>query len=86
MNLIKAGIPATMINFGQPRVGDAAFAKFITPLSVGSYRVTHWKDIVPHNPGYALGFRQHPTEVFENDVHALKTCSSTDGEDPTCAD
>ncbi len=75
-----------MINFGQPRVGDKAFSDFIAPLSVGSYRVTHWKDIVPHNPGNALGFYHNPTEVFEDDAHALKTCSATNGEDLTCAD
>ena len=39
--------------------------------------------MVPHNPGTALGFKHHPTEVFENDVHELKTCSSTNGEDST---
>jgi hypothetical protein len=75
-----------MINFGQPRVGDAAWAKFVGPKTVGSYRVTHWKDIVPHSPGEFLGFEHHTTEEFENDQHVLKTCSSTNGEDPTCAD
>ena len=85
MDLIAAGIPATMINFGQPRVGDKYFANYIAPKFAGSYRVIHWKDMVPHNPGNALGFYHQPTEEFELKDHSLKTCSTTNGEDGTCA-
>ena len=30
MGFLKDGIPTTMINFGQPRIGDDAFATFST--------------------------------------------------------
>jgi predicted lipase len=66
MDLIKAGYGATMINFGQPRVGDNDFAKFIPTKTSYSYRVTHWKDIVVHNPtsDFPVSFKHHATEVF----------------------
>jgi hypothetical protein len=66
MKLIRAGIPAKMITFGQYRVGDFAFADFANSvMSVDTYRVVHEKDYVPHAPLRALGYRHIGTEMFE---------------------
>lgn len=43
--------------FGQPRVGDATFAKNYNERFDGySYRVVHYADIVPHLPPELLDF------------------------------
>ena len=43
MDLLKAGYTNTVYNFGQPRVGDATYAKFAA-AKVPTIRVTHNKD------------------------------------------
>ena len=48
--LIKEGMQVSMINFGQPRVGDKAFAVFSQKTMTDQWRVVHHKDIVPHSP------------------------------------
>lgn len=90
LDLIKAGYPTTMYNFGQPRVGDKAYAGFATS-KLSTFRVTHDKDIVPHIPlAVGMAFYHSCTEQFEDVNHNLRTCtSSKDGsycEDKTCAD
>ncbi len=49
MDLLRSGIPNTIYNFGQPRVGDQAYATFATK-KLNIWRVTHHKDVVPHVP------------------------------------
>lgn len=41
MALIRDGLAVHMINFGQPRVGDAAFANFANTVFPSQFRVTH---------------------------------------------
>jgi predicted lipase len=52
----------TYYTFGQPRVGNDAFATVFKSL-VNEYRVVHYADIVPHLPPEVLGFHHVPTEV-----------------------
>ena len=85
LDLLKAGIYTTMINFGQPRVGDANFALKVSGLTPGSYRVTHALDVVPHVPFESLGYKHQCTEVYENSKGQIKVCSSKDCEDKTCS-
>ncbi len=85
MDLIKAGFPNTIYNFGQPRVGDQAYANFATKkLSI--FRVTHNKDVVPHvPPSTKMAFYHVCTEQYEDAYGAVSAC--TNGcEDPNCAD
>lgn len=88
MDLLKAGYLATMINFGQPRVGDKDFAAFVQSKTPYAYRVVHHKDIVPHNPteDFPVSFKHHATEVFQDKDNSVRTCSTTNGEDKTCSD
>lgn len=41
MMLIHNGIPTTMINFGQPRVGDKAYAAYSNSVFPNQYRHVH---------------------------------------------
>ncbi len=85
MDLLKAGYPCSVINFGQPRTGDAAYAKFATP-KVPTIRVVHNKDQVPHLPvTTGMEYYHVCTEEFEDASGKFKTCNSS-CEDPTCGD
>jgi len=73
-------------NFGQPRVGNPSFETYQTTV-LGSYRVTHWQDPVPHLPPEIFGFVHAPTEIFYFENNSNYTvCSSSQGEDPSCSD
>jgi len=88
MSLIRAGIEIEqMINFGMPRVGDDDYAAFSNNLWTTQYRMTHYKDIVPHIPpqDFPFGFRQTATEVYENNKGDYKICNGS-GEDKDCSD
>jgi len=75
----------TVYTFGQPRVGNYAFAQNFAN-SINSYRITHWMDPVPHLPPKVFGFEQNPTEVFyQEDNQDYLVCNGS-GEDPNCSD
>ena len=85
MDLIKNGYPATVYNFGQPRVGDQKYASFATS-KVTTWRVTHNKDMVPHVPvTTGMEYYHACREEFEDANHNVRTCD-TSCEDKTCAD
>jgi len=86
MDLIKAGYDVQMYNFGQPRIGDAAYSAYSKTKFPKQYRVVHHRDMVPHNPGEALGFVQTCTEYYEDTTAVtVKQCTNT-CEDPSCSD
>ena len=66
MELINNGIHTTMINFGQPRVGDSTYAAYSNG-KLEQYRVVHDKDLVPHNPtmDWPLNFMHSKYEMWE---------------------
>ena len=72
--------------FGQPRVGNAAFAAFYGQGTHVSWRLTHWRDPVPHLPPMAFGFRHLATEVYYTQDNANFTVCDGSGEDPRCSD
>lgn len=53
----------TSYTFGMPRVGDEAFEAWYKETIVGTFRVTHHKDPVPHLPTQSMGFHHMPYEV-----------------------
>lgn len=77
-----------LVNFGQPRAGDANFAQWAEHQMLSYYRVVHWRDIVPHVPVTFVGpqgFLHGGTEVWyseENQFHIV--CDM--GEDYQCSD
>lgn len=87
----KFGYTVTHYTLGQPRVGNPLFADYFASTVATSYRFVHYHDIVPHVPPENLGFQHPPTEIWQTskpytNSSILRTCSSTNGEDPTCAD
>ncbi|CAL2043931.1 unnamed protein product [Caenorhabditis brenneri] len=54
-----------LVTYGQPRVGDAAYAHAVDRDVTNKFRVTHAHDPVPHLPQENLqGFTHHKAEVF----------------------
>ena len=87
MELINSGYSVSMINFGQPRVGEKNYAAFSNTKMPNQYRVVHDKDLVPHNPssGSLLDFWHTHYEEWEQKSGVVKQCDAS-GEDPTCSD
>lgn len=94
MDVARAGIPCSMYNFGQPRVGDQKYANFVgTVAGLTTWRVVHNQDIVPHWPfNDYLNYFHACTEEFEDEVGQLHSCGTgkaADGsdtcEDPACS-
>jgi Lipase (class 3) len=54
VELVRAGLQKhadiEMVNFGQTRVGNAAFASYAKKLVPSRFRVVNMRDIVPHYP------------------------------------
>lgn len=86
MDLIKNGYAvSSVLNFGQPRTGDKAYAQFANS-KVDTWRVVHDRDTVPHLPlSTGMDFFHVCREKFEDANHNLKTCDAS-CEDPTCGD
>jgi hypothetical protein len=86
MELLSNGIANSLYNYGQPRVGNIEYAKFVNIYLKSLWRFTHHKDMVPHVPPMTgLGYYHSCVEIYENEYHDLHMCSDIDGEDPTCA-
>ena len=93
MFLLKNGYSGvSMINFGQPRVGDDTYASFATNTWGNGWRMTHCKDPVPHLPEELMGFKHSALEMYQScgatetsPDWTIKQCNGS-GEDPTCCD
>ncbi|ESR32878.1 Lipase 3 domain-containing protein [Citrus sinensis] len=85
-----------VMTFGQPRIGNAAFASYYTQLVPNTFRVTNDHDIVPHLPPYYSYFPQKTYHHFPREVwlyhiglgsliyEVEKICDGS-GEDPSCS-
>lgn len=80
---------ATHYNFGQPRIGDSAYAKCANSY-LPTERVTHLKDTVPHIPYESWGFEHQTREAYESTTTStnpkVKDCDPNNADDPTCAE
>ncbi|KAK3120653.1 hypothetical protein QOZ80_9AG0691520 [Eleusine coracana subsp. coracana] len=85
-----------LMTFGQPRIGNPAFASYFSKQVPRTIRVTHQNDIVPHLPPYFpyLGewtYHHFPREVWlyetvvGNVVTRNETVCDDSGEDMTCS-
>lgn len=57
-----------VMTFGQPRIGNAAFASYYKQFLPNTIRVTHDHDIVPHLPPYYSYFPQKTYHHFPREV------------------
>lgn len=74
--------PVRLINFGSPRVGNKEFAVFASKLIKERYRVTHYRDMVPHLP-WTERFTHISGEWYEDETGTLYECDGY--EDRNCA-
>lgn len=72
-------------SFGSPRVGNEAWSNYCSEVLVNNpYRITHYKDMVPHIPYESMGYVHIINEVWEDYNHVLHSCIGPD--DDTCAE
>jgi len=78
--------PQYVYTFGEPRVGNLAFANYYNSKIHNHMRVTHHQDPVPHLPTESMGFYHENREYFyaSNPNGTYVICS--DGEDSKCSD
>ena len=71
--LQRQGFPVhSVYTFGQPRVGDRAFAADYEALCGGkTFRLVNQNDLVPRLPGWLLGYRHAGQMMFINVTGAL---------------
>lgn len=85
LELMKDGIDCMVYNYGQPRLGDLNFANFVnTKLKQKLFRVTHYKDWVPHTPPMILNYYHSCLEIYQDEYNNIRPCLLS-CEDPTCA-
>lgn len=91
MELWRHGLTnVTVVTYGQPRVGNAAFASGYANATAASrsrsWRLTHFADPVPHLPLEAMAFRHVSTEVHYDELNREYAVCDGSGEDLHCAD
>jgi pimeloyl-ACP methyl ester carboxylesterase len=89
VDLQRENFATTLVDFGQPRVGNKAFADYAQKLLDGrSWRTVNEADPVPHVPMEFLDFQHPPREVWfaTNTTAHPVYCSPSNGEDPKCSD
>ncbi|CAA3014607.1 lipase-like isoform X2 [Olea europaea subsp. europaea] len=85
-----------VMTFGQPRIGNAAFASYYSQVVPNTIRVTNGHDIVPHLPPYYHYFRQKTYHHFPREVwlyniglgsliYTVEKVCDNSGEDPKCS-
>lgn len=83
------GLPiAGVYTYGQPRVGNSAFANFYGRGTRVSWRLTHWRDPVPQLPVNLpplFKFKHIATEVFYNEASSQHIVCDGSGEDAHCS-
>lgn len=86
----------SVMTFGQPRIGNAAFVSYYRERVPNTIRVTNRHDIVPHLPPYYpylphKTYRHFPREVWLYDigfgslVYTVEKVCDNSGEDPSCS-
>eukprot|EP01064_Diplonema_japonicum_P018586 TRINITY_DN2728_c0_g2_i1.p1 TRINITY_DN2728_c0_g2~~TRINITY_DN2728_c0_g2_i1.p1 ORF type:complete len:284 (+),score=86.09 TRINITY_DN2728_c0_g2_i1:46-897(+) len=79
------GMNPYLWTFGEPRVGNKAFAEFFYEKTTHPvFRMVNKKDIVPHLPLYDQFFHHRQREVWRVENGTYIMCDNT-GEDPTCS-
>ena len=86
MEVIKEWSDVEIFNFGQPRIGNTAYASLVNQLLQVNWRFVHDRDIVPHlPPGTFVDYFHSCQEVFEDDDGILHLCNRTKCEDIGCS-
>jgi hypothetical protein len=77
----------SLYTFGEPRVGNAAYAVLMNSAFPSKFRVVNYKDCVPHLPPLAFQYFHEAYEVYETSSGGatFRVCNNI-GEDKTCSD
>ena len=87
MELENIGISSKVYNYGQPRLGNKNYADFSNTILDEYWRITHYKDIVPHLPPTTKnGYIHSCGELYQNENDELIQCSEYICEDTKCSD
>ena len=80
-------ISMPVYTFGQPRVGDAAFASWFHRIFPNWLRSVHWNDPVPHLAPASFGFHHVGREIWwtEKSMPGEAIVCDGQGEDPNCS-
>lgn len=73
-----------LVTFGEPRIGNAAFARWFNTKNAGHLRVTNNRDMIVHLPLNDAGYFHRKREIFLKDG-AMYRCTSENLEDDSCA-
>lgn len=74
----KSGLEVDIINYGSPRVGNVAFAKFVSGQPGVEWRVTHLDDPVPRLPPIVFGYAHTTPEYWLDGGNAFTTDYTVD--------
>lgn len=77
------GVKFVTKTFGQPRVGNDAFNKYVDG-NVNLERITNKGDMVPTLPGRFVGFAHPKGEIHIQQDGSWITCPGSDNTDPRC--
>ncbi|KAI0457961.1 lipase [Xylaria acuta] len=69
----QQGLEVDIINYGSPRVGNAAFAQFVSDQPGVEYRVTHLDDPVPRLPPIVFNYAQTTPEYWLSNGNSFTT-------------
>ncbi|GAP87613.1 putative lipase [Rosellinia necatrix] len=69
----QAGLAVDIINYGSPRVGNDAFASYVSNQAGVEYRVTHLDDPVPRLPPIVFGYAHTTPEYWLSNGNAFTT-------------
>lgn len=67
-----------LYTFGEPRVGNEAFASFVTKSISERYRIIHYADIVPHvPPQLPIPYAHFANEIwYDSGMKTYKQCGA----------
>ncbi|KAJ9050477.1 hypothetical protein DSO57_1014135 [Entomophthora muscae] len=74
----------SVYTYGQPRVGDVKFVKWLNSQPLEMTRVVNDNDSIPHMPPNFAGFYHAHTEMFVQGKN-VTICSTQQLEDPACS-
>ena len=77
----------SLYTYGSPRVGNPSFVQSFESYQVPSFRITHYRDIVPHVPEEIIGYLHISNEIWYNEKNEdYKICNDVYGsEDDSCS-
>ncbi|KAI0490866.1 lipase [Xylaria cf. heliscus] len=69
----QQGLAIDIINYGSPRVGNGAFAQFVSDQPGVEYRITHLDDPVPRLPPIIFNYAHTTPEYWLSDGNSFTT-------------